>query len=173
MNRKRVPIILAVFFLVQVIASSQVSPQETCILNPPTKVSLNNSDIPFEYLVETMSLALWFYKLDAIERYPKDALIRKYGGTIVNPKVRFYLERGGKKGWTRYYPFSIGRRHFIARIFLTEERPYQPEVPILFESVMQNPAVTVQILPSLNEILKECKISPRDLYLSSPAATSP
>ena len=45
MNKKRVAIVLAIFFLVQGIVSTQVFPLETWTLNPPTKVSLNKSDI--------------------------------------------------------------------------------------------------------------------------------
>lgn len=175
MNKKRVPLVVAIFFLVQSIASSQAISLETWTLNPPTKVSLNKSDICFKYLFETIYSALSLYRLDTIERYSKDALIREYGNTIFNPEVRFDLEHIdiGKKGWTRYYPFSIGGRHFIIRIFLTDELTYQPKVMVLFESAIQNPAVTLQILPGLNEILRDCRIRPHDFYPVSPAATSP
>jgi len=106
------------------------------------------------------------YELDAVKRYAKDAIMREYPGLFFNAEVRFDLANIdlGKKGWTRYYPFSVGDKNFIMRIFLTAERSYQVPVATLFEGSIQKPAVTFQVLPCVNEILADCKIKPIGTY---------
>ena len=165
---------MAIFFLVQVISSPHESFAETCALNPPTKVSLNNPDICFKQVYEVFYLVLSIYKSDAVEKRPKETLLRELG-TLFDSEVRFDIEHIdiGKKGWTRYYPFCIDGKSFIARIFLTGERAYQPEVAVLFEAIVEDPSVTIQILPGINAILKDCNIRPYNFYPVSQAATSP
>lgn len=175
MNKKRLSIIAAVFFLVPAISFSHELSAETWLLSPPSKVSLNETNGYFKQLYDVLYLALSIYKSDAFNRYSKEALIREYGSALVNSQVRFDLEHIdiGKKGWTRYYPFSVDNKRFILRIFLTEEYSYQPKVAVLFEVNFNNPAVTLQVLPGINAILKDCKIKQHVLYPFSQAAASP
>ncbi len=175
MNKKRLSIIAAIFLLVPAITSIHELSAETWVLSPPTKVSLNETNNYFRDLYDVFCLALSIYKSDALERCSKEALIKEYGSASVNSQARFDLEHIdiGKKGWTRHYPVSIGDKHFIIRIFLTEEYRYQPKVATLFEVNFNNPAVTLQVLPGINAILNDCKIKPHTLYPVSQAATSP
>ena len=176
MNKKRLSIVLAIFFLVQTIPlHSGLSQEAVYPLNPHTKVSLNEPDICFQHVYAALCGALFIYRLDAVKRYSGEALIRKASGIPALSEVRFDMEHIdlGKKGWTRYYPFSVGDRNFIARIFLTEERAYQPEVKVLFEANIKNPDVTFQILPGLSDILEGCQIKPHTIYPTSQVDRSP
>ena len=69
-----------------------------------------------------------------------------------------------RRGWTRYYPFSVGRKMFIARIFLTKEAGFQPKVTVISELAVEDLGVTLQILPGIDEILKDRKITPNKTY---------
>ena len=173
--KKRLPVILAVLFLVQSIPLLQGTCAENYLLNPPSRVNLSSPDTPFREIYEVFCAALTIYKLDAIEGHSKEALMRECAAKLPGKEINFDLRRidMGKKGWTRYYPFSIGDRHFIIRIFLTEERAYQAKAQTLFEGAIDNPAVTFQILPGINDILKDCRIAPYKFYPSSEADKSP
>lgn len=145
-------------------------------LSAPTRIDLNNPDILLDELWDVVRSALFIYSLDAVTRHPKEEVIRKVisASAIVSSKARFALDLidVGKKGWTRYYPFSIGDTQFVVRIFLTAERAYQAEAKVLFEGSLENPPVTFQILPDLNSILRDCVIKPHVIHPSSEAARS-
>ena len=180
MNRKISSIILTIFLLVQSISICELS-AGTGLLSPPTKVSLNESQVCIKPLCETICLALLIYKLDAREGYSKEIIRREYGEFINrSSEVHFDLNNidMGRKvfrkgGWTRYYPFSVGPRQFIIRIFLYEERYCQPWVPAIYEDRTSGGELVFQILPGINELLKDCRIKPNNLSLESPVNTSP
>ena len=166
---------MTIFFLIQHIALQQLA-AEPYSLNPPTKVSLKETDPCFKYLHDTISLALIIYRQDVIKQRPKETIIRNYGAIFSNiSNVRFDLQHIdiGKKGWTRYYPFYVNGEQFIMRIFLTEESTFQPKAPVLYEGAIENPRVTFQMLPPLQEILKPCRIKPHTISLASGVDTSP
>lgn len=171
MNRKKILIILGILYLVHVVASAQGFSSETCLLIPQTKVSLNESNTGFRTLYEILCLATAIYKSDAIERKTKEELTKLYGGISSNTKIRFDFDNinMGKKGWVRYYPFYVNGRYLIVRIFLTEERSYQTVTPVLFEATLEKPAITFQILPNINDILKYRKAEPQTISVSSHA----
>ncbi len=175
MSKKKWSLLLAIFFLVQSITSSSILSFENSPLNPPTNIDANYSDGVVKKIYNAICLGVFLYELDTIGRLSKEEIERSYPGSLLNSEVRFDLANMGlgKKGWTRYYPFSVGNKAFIMRIFLTAERAYQPSVPVLYEGALADPAVTFQILPSLNEILSDCKIKPLKLYYSSAASRSP
>ena len=77
-----------------------------------------------------------------------------------------------RKGWTRYYPFSVGEKRFIARIFLTKEALFQPKVRVVSELVIEDFGITLQVLPGISEILSDCKIKPNNIYQSPQADKS-
>lgn len=172
MNRKKLAIILITLLLVQSIPAAKVFCEETAPLNPSARAP----SICFRQIYSIMCVALSIYKADAVNRFSKEDLARRYGGLPAGESARFDLARidMGKRGWTRYYPFRIGGRDFIARVFLTEERFYQPPAPILFQAEIDNPAVTIQILPGVNELLSECRIRPHPpIYPTTAVAASP
>ncbi|MCX5668155.1 MAG: hypothetical protein NTY34_07615 [Candidatus Omnitrophica bacterium] len=168
MSKKKWSGILAVFFLVQ---SIMLPPMASAVNYPLTQIK-TDSNYPDGYFKKTydfIRFGLLLYKLDAIGRSSKEDLISNAGKMILSPGISFDLDNIDvvRKGWTRYYPFSIDGKDFIMRIFLTAERSYQPEAPILYEGSITNPAVTFQVLPSINEIISGCKIQPRRTYSSA------
>ena len=126
-------------------------------------------------IYDAICLGVSLYELDTIARLPKEEIERSYLRLSLNSLVRFDLANMdlGKKGWTRYYPFFVGNKAFIMRIFLTSERAYQPSAPVLYEGAIADPAITFQVLPSINEILSDCKIKPLRTYSLSEVARSP
>ncbi len=173
MGKKKVPILLGIFFLVQVTSSYSLS-TETYPLNPQTKVSQHEANVPFQQVHDTVYLALAIYKADAINGESREEIARRFGAALFGRTVQFdfNLMDLGKKGWTRYYPIYIADKPFIVRVFLTDEYAYQPKVPVLFEAAMTNPAVTIQVLPGVNSILKDCRIKPYRIYSDSETGRS-
>lgn len=177
MKKKIVPIILVIFFLAQGLPLHS-SNAEIYPLNPPSKVNENYPDLPFMQLVEAWQQALFIYKLDACIGLSKEVIIRDYSGRLRYSEAQFDWDNMGlrRKGWTRIYPFSISGKEYLARVFLREERRYQPPVePVLFEATVtvSNADITVQILPNLATILKDCRIKPNRLYSGHEAAVCP
>lgn len=156
---------LVIFFLCALTIPSKVL-SDTNFPLTQIKVDSVSSDNFFKNIYESVYTGLSIYKLDAIEKYTKEMIITNSQYGARNSLIRFDIENIdiGKKGWTRYYPFSIGDKNFIMRIFLTEELQYQPNVRVLYEGTIEEPAVTFQILPSLNDILLDCKIKPFRTY---------
>lgn len=165
--------LLAIFFIVQYIVPTTALSFEGNPLNPPIRVDPNSPDRSFPELWSAICSGLIIYGMD-VNGSPKEEIVKKYPGAFINSEIRFDLANleFGRKGWTRYYPFSIGDKNFIMRIFLTAERAYQPQAPILFEGGVNNPAVTFQVLPSVSDILSDCKIKPFKTYSSSQVGRS-
>lgn len=168
MNKKKWSILLAIFFLVQYLIPAEMSSATNFPL-PQIKVDTDSPEGNFKNIYDFMCTGLLIYRLDAVERCTKEEIIKYIGTTLLRSQVKFDLQNMdiGKKGCTRYYPFSIGEKSFIMRIFLTEESHYQPKADVLYEGAMANPAVTFQVLPSINEILSDCKIRPIRAYSTS------
>jgi hypothetical protein len=169
--KKTIALFFTVFlFLAQAIQSVNGVSLENAGLNPPTRIG----DASFRQLCSTLCIAVTIYKLDAIEGHCKDAIIREHGKALASPGIRFDLEKidMGKKGWTRYYPVMVGSRQLIARVFLTKERAYQPQLPVLYEMTIQDPAVTCQVLPDINSIIGSLKIKPITISLASSVSSS-
>lgn len=172
MNRLRILVLPTVFILIGIM----ISPQILAANYPLTQIKTESSspDISFKKTYDLICFGLSLYKLDALNRCSKEDLMNYAGKINLSPGVVFDIDNIGQlaKGWTRYYPFSIDGRNFIMRIFLTIERHYQPVVPILYEGSIASPAITFQVLPSLNEIMSDCKIKPRVSYSSSEVSRS-
>ena len=168
MNKRKWFILLAIFFLVQYITPSEIYSAANFPLTQ-IRVDSNSQDDCFKKIYNSICVGLFIYRLDAIEKHTKEDLIRNFKNTLIKTDVRFDLDNIdiGKKGWTRYYPFSIGDKNFIMRIFLTEEFSYQQKAQVLYEGILTDPAITFQILPSLNDILSDCRIKPIKTYSSS------
>ena len=169
MSKKKWSIILAIFFLVQSIVSSSVLSFECSSLNPPTKIDAAYSDHVIKNIYDAICMGVFLYELDTIARLSKEEIKKKYPALLLNSGVSFELANMdlGKKGWTRYYPFLIGDKSFIMRIFLTSEKVYQHSMLVLYEGAIANPAVTFQILPSINDTVSSCKSNPHRVRSSS------
>lgn len=161
MSKKKWSIILAIFFLVQATA---LPPSALSANYPLTQIKIDSGspDQSFRTIYDAVCKGLFLYELDALNRAPVDQILRDHGRMLTGSDVKFDLANMdiGKKGYTRYYPFAIGEKNFIMRIFLTSERRYQHQVTVLYEGNIENPALTFQVLPSLNEILSSCRIKP-------------
>jgi len=125
-------------------------------------------------------MALFIYKLDAEKRYSKEKIKKEYSDFINRfSEAQFDLESMdiGKKGWTRYYPFSVNGQSFIIRFFLASEIILRskeiPEEKALYQDTIRNGKIIFQILPGVNEILKDRQIKPQAVYQDRPFATSP
>jgi hypothetical protein len=169
-NKKILSGFAVCLFLALIVQSAVCSPIDGAALNPPSRID----NIPFKQLYSTLCIAVTIYKLDAIEGNGKDVIIKEHGQALLNPDIRFDLEKIdiGKKGWTRYYPVMIGGHQFITRVFLTEERAYQPQRPVLYEMTIPDPAVTCQVLLDVNSIIKSRKIEPPAIFLDLSASRS-
>lgn len=166
MIKKRWPVILVLIFLLSNLIPTEVLSDSNFLLTPETRIGSDPPGQLFRKIYESVCVGLSIYKLDAIQKHSKEELIYFLKRICCDSDVRFDLGNMGmgKKGWTRYYPFSIGLNNFIMRIFLTEELQYQPKVTVLYEGKLESPAVTFQVLPSLNDILSDCKIKPVRTY---------
>lgn len=168
-SNKKWSFLLVIFFLIQNTMPSVALSMEGDPLNPLTSININNSDQVMRKIYDAICLGVFLYELDVVKRLPKEEIEKNYPELLLNSLARFDIKNMdlGKKGWTRYYPFSVGDKSFIMRIFLTSESAHQPSLTILYEGTIASPAVTFQVLPPLNDILSDCKIKPRRAYSSS------
>lgn len=168
MNKKRTAILAVIFFLLSTITLTGIAPAENLSPNPLTEINTSGANLPFKETCNFLCMALSLYKSDAFKGMPKEELIKTYSSILSGSGVRFDFERIDlmKKGWTRYYPFSVGEKKFVARIFLTKELGFQPKVQVISEIIVDNFGVTLQILPGIDEILNDCKIKPNRIYPS-------
>ncbi len=174
---------MALLFLVQGVAYTQDLLPRTISSEPALKVSLNKPEISTleRYDIYVLCTALLIYKLDTIEKCPKDIIKERLTGQYEESffdlsSVNFDLENIDyfrKKGFTRYYPFYVNGKPFIIRIFRTDEKYFQPDVEILYEASMKNPPVTLQILKGVNAILEHCKLKPQQMPSQSQAEIYP
>jgi hypothetical protein len=167
--KKSTALIAAAFFVVQVALFAGAASAEIYSPNPLTRINTDGNNVIFKETCSFLCAVLSLYKSDVLDKLAKEDLIRVYAPILEDLKARFDFDNIdiGKKGWTRYYPFSIGTKKFVARIFLTKEAYFQPKVQVLSETVMENLGVTLQVLPDINEILDNCKIRPNKIYGSS------
>lgn len=170
MNKKRLLPIIGAFFLVQIALSGRALQAQDSALSPPILITEHY----FKEVYAAVSVALEVYKSDTVDGNKREDIADKYGGRIPGLDVKFDFKDAGmlRKGWTRHYPVVIHDERFIVRIFLTEERVYQPQLPVLFEMEIRDPAVTCQILADINSILGQENIKPYRLSSERLAARS-
>jgi len=181
--KKRLALILSVFFLAQSAAFSQDFLPRTTPVNPTAKVSLNKPEISFlkKYDFYILCTALLVYKLDVIERRSKGSIVEEvdgqYDGTFFRlSDIDFDLaniDYFRNKGYTRYYPFRVNNVPYIIRIFRTDEKVFQPDVEVIYEGNVKNPAVTFQILKGVNAILEQCRLKPHEMPSYNQADSCP
>jgi len=168
-NKQITFVVTIALFIVQAFFIAGTLQAEVYPPNPLTEIHADKGNVAFREACNIICMALSLYKSDAFQRLPKEELIKMYGIALPDSVVRFDLENLDvlKKGWTRYYPFSIDGKGFVARIFLTKENYFQPELPVISEMVVEKLGVTLQILPDINEILDDCRIKPNKIYKPS------
>jgi len=170
-NKKRLSIVLAIFFLVQAASLPRNLGAEIYSLSIPSRIA----DPHFRNMNIAADVALSIYIKHELGKISKENIAREFFGGVINEYVKFNLSdlRLGKGGCTRYYPVSILGENFIARVFLSDEEAFQPKVKVLFEIKICNPPVTCQILPDISSILKDCRIAPHRVSDDTEVSRSP
>jgi hypothetical protein len=161
--RHKTSLAIIAIFLAQAVSDYQAIPQEPISALPQTRVNINDPDLYFAGKYGIVHQALFIYKLDAIRKLQKEDILDSYREAVKGPEKPVFDVKNmdiGRKGWTRYYPFSINGKNLTVRIFLTKERYYQPELPVLYEGSVNDPEVTFQVVPDIKDILKDCHIKP-------------
>ena len=174
MKKKITAVIAVTLFLIQAIPLAGMAPAENLSPNPLTEINTGGTNLPFKETCNFLCMALSIYRSDAFKGMTKEELAHTYGPMLSGSDVRFDLTRIDlmKKGWTRYYPFSVGEKSFVARIFLTKEASFQPNIRVISELAIENFGITIQILPGIDELLNDCKIKPNKAYRSLLTDTS-
>ena len=172
-KNKLVPLAICLFLVhTQITASSDSG---TFSINPAKRVSPTEISIKEIFAKEfnILAFALGMYHSDAVERLSKNAIKEKFAGELDSCEsefdVSFDLENMdfGRRGFTRYYPFSVNGRDYIIRIFDIREKGYLSDFEILCEGEFEDSKLGFQILPGLNELLEQRK--PEKLRIYNPA----
>lgn len=168
MKKKITAVIAVTLFLVQVAPFAGIAPAENLSPNPLTEINTSGASIPFKDTCNFLCMALSLYRSDVIKGMPKEELVKVYSSMLPDSDIRFDFANIDlmKKGWTRYYPFSVGQKKFVARIFLTKEAYFQQKIQVISELAIEDSGVTIQILPGIDEILNDCRIKPNKVYQS-------
>jgi len=178
MNRKRFLIIVFCLFVVQTTSTYAIDIR-TSAINLTKKVSPTNSDIKefFATQFNILTFALSMYNLDTNERFTKDLIKEKLSQnqTLWQEEfdIKFDLDNidFNKKGFTRYYPFTVDSKSFIIRIFDAEEKHYLPDMEVFYEGVLEDSNLGFQIVPGLVEILDNNKAHKLEIQDPSVYAT--
>ena len=145
-------------------------------INPAKKVSPTEIGIKeiFAREFNILAFALGMYQLDVGERLSKESIKRRLSADAASCKeafsIAFDLENidFNKKGFTRYYPFSVNGKDFIIRVFDAEERHYLADFEIFYDGSFEESNIGFQIIPGIKEILKDNKVE--KLALADPTA---
>ena len=143
--------------------------------NPPTKVGPTKISIKEIFAKEfnILTFALGMYQLDVGERLSKESIKMRLSTDVLFCKeafsIAFDLENidFNRKGFTRYYPFSVNEKDFIIRIFDADERHYLADFEIFYDGVLEESNIGFQIIPGVKEILADTKAE--RLTISDPA----
>ena len=167
MSKKRLVPFLACLFLVH----SQVAlaiDAGTYFLNPSKKVSPTNTSVKamFARQFNIIAFALGMYYLDTSGNVPKEDIKKIFEEEIVfceeNFNIVFDLDNIDfkKKGFTRYYPFTVNGQDFIIRLFDVREKSIQPACEVYYEGIMEDSGVCFQIIPGIKVLLADTKVEP-------------
>ena len=180
MNKSKLLAILLSLFWVHATSATAMN-SGTFPLSPSQKVSPTetNQNVPFLQKFNVLAFALGLYHLDVKERLSKEgirdrlpdassALDKRLGVSFDIENMHF-----NRKGFTRYYPFSIEGRQFIIRIFDVGEKHYLPELDVYFEGVFEASGIGFQVIPGIDQILEDKKIEKMTFRLPAGCATHP
>jgi len=180
MTRSKGIIIFVCLFLVQ----TQVARAQdlgTSSLNLIKKVSPTNLHVKevFAYEFNILAFALGMYQMD-IEDYLskediKEKLIKNQSFCKEQFNITFDLDNidFNKKGFTRYYPFTMNDRSFVIRVFNINEKYYLPDLEVFYEGVFEDSEVGFQIIPGVQEIIASQKIKRFNIVKPFLYATQP
>lgn len=168
MIKKKLSIVLAIFFLVQVCCLSQNLGAEVYALHPASRIS--------EQSLQQASTAYYL----TITAYEKELFSPAFRYEIENEAarlnsngVRLDFDNMSRDGLICLYPVTIGGKSFLMKIFMTAKNVEAPGLRIIDEMNIDSPPVTCQVLPCVNDILKDCRIKPDRIYNNTEAARSP
>ncbi len=179
MNKSRLLVMIVCLFLVHTSVAATVDTR-TFPLNLSKKVSPTETSIKELFAKEfnILAFALGIYHLDVIERFSKDKIKEHLASGFAKWAESFTLAFDldnidfKKKGFTRYYPFTVNKKDFIIRIFDIREEHYLPDFEIFYEGVFETSKIGFQIIPGINTILKEKEINkeafPRPNFATHP-----
>lgn len=144
-------------------------------INPAKKVSPTEIGIKEIFAKEfnILTFAFAMYQLDVDERLSKESIKTRLSDEVFFCKeafsIVFDLENidFNKKGFTRYYPFSVNEKDFIIRIFDVDESHYLADFEVFYDGVLEESNVGFQIIPGIKEILADTKAE--KLLLFDPA----
>lgn len=176
MNKGKLLIIVCLF-LVHTSGAAALDIR-TFPINPVKKVSPTETSIKeaFARQFNILAFALGIYRLDAGERMSKEEIKKRLAGDVAlwNETISLAFDLDNidlkKKGFTRYYPFTVEGKDFIIRIFDMKERHYLPDFEIFYEDVFKESKIGFQIIPGVNTILEGKKIE--KAQFPNPAAYS-
>lgn len=165
MNKDKLLLILICLFLVHatVATSSNIG---TSPLRLNQKVSPIETSQALTFLKEfnVLTFALGLYQLDARERLSKAKIKEKMtlDSTIWEREfgISFDLDNIDfkRKGFTRYYPFTVNGKDFIIRIFDVREKHRMPKFEVFCEGIFEDSKIGFQIIPGVKTILKSKRI---------------
>jgi len=145
-------------------------------INPAKKVSPTEISIKEIFAKEfnILTFALGMYQLDVGERLSKENIKMRLSDEVLFCKEAFSIVFDmenidfNRKGFTRYYPFSVNGKDFIIRIFDADEKCYLADFEIFYDGVLEESNIGFQIIPGVKEILADTKAG--KLSISDPAA---
>ena len=127
-EKKITAIIAVTLFLVQAIPLAGIAPAENLSPNPLTESMTGGTDLPFKDTCNFLCMALSLYRSDAFKGMSKEELIKTYSSMLSGSDVRFDFEHIDlmKKGWTRYYPFSVEKED-LSPGYSSQKKPLSAE----------------------------------------------
>ncbi|MDD4203398.1 MAG: hypothetical protein PHQ52_08030 [Candidatus Omnitrophica bacterium] len=154
--KKLLNIVVIVILGSSTLAFSDMSMQSSTLI-PQTRIDGLSTVNKYNIFCQ----ALYLYQMDAIKALPVTEIKHKMK-EFYKKKSDIFIDLEGRhrKGWTRIYPLNIGENTIFIRVFKSDERVFQEEVPIIDEAKFDNGAITVQIIPTVNTILKAKPIKP-------------
>jgi hypothetical protein len=157
--KKFLCIVVIVFLGLSDLAFSDISIQSSTLL-PQTKI---DGLLTF-HKYNIFCQALYVYQMDAIKALPiKEIKEKMTGFHKKNSDFSIDFEGRQRKGWTRIYPLKIGEHTVFIRVFKSDEKVFREDVPVIDEAVFDKGKITIQIIPSVNTILKAKPIKPLEI----------
>ena len=180
MNKGKPFLIVLCLFLVHSSVDATLDIR-TSPINPIKKVSPIETNIKelFAREFNILTFALGIYQLDTkgglTKEYIKEALADNVRTCKDSLEVDFDLDNIDfrRKGFTRYYPFSVNGQDFIIRVFDLREEHYLPDFDIFYEGAFEESNIGFQIIPGIKTILKTTKAEKLHLYDPAIYSTQP
>ncbi|MCX5679260.1 MAG: hypothetical protein NTZ95_01095 [Candidatus Omnitrophica bacterium] len=161
------PSILLAGLLIFSILMPQVMEAASYALLPPSIID----QACFSQLLTAVRIGKMIYRMDAFDRLPTDvlkerleALSSEAGGPVFDARNIDFK----KKGFTRYYLFTIDGKSLIMRVCLTSELRFQPEIlenDTIVKGEIESVKATYQVF-DMRSLVVGHKIQPRATFHS-------